>query len=112
METNSRGNEVKRGFNPLTERYDFDFNICTPEKGWQQYDTTQDASYFGVWVNAEKRIIKTFAEGDIMDVICKDENSYHAELKSMAECYGNPPPAFRIITDEGKQIHLYDERPV
>jgi ABC-type transport system substrate-binding protein len=61
------------------------------EKGWKQYDTSQDAWYFGVWVHPEKRVIITYAEGDITVVRCPTNESYHAELKSMAEFYGPPP---------------------
>ncbi len=46
-EVNERGNTVFRSFHS-TERYRFDFRLCTKEKGWTQYDTNQDAWYFGV----------------------------------------------------------------
>jgi hypothetical protein len=110
-EVNERGNTVERSFRS-TERYEFDFKLCTREKGWKQFDTKQDAWYFGVWVHEEKREIITYAEGDITRVICPTEESYHAELKHMAEFYGPPPPAFIVIDPEKKtRIDVYDERP-
>ena len=96
-----------------TERYEFDFERCTPKKGWKQYDTSQDAWYFGVWVHKERRLILTYAEGDISIVKCPSEESYHAELKSMADFYGPPPPAFTTIDYPGGQMtKYYDTRPV
>lgn len=109
-EVNVRGNTIERSWQD-TDRYKFDFKLCTREKGWKQFDTTQDAWYFGVWVHPEKKEIITYAEGDITRVICPTEESYHAELKSMAEFYGEPPPAFRVIDSAGTLTYIYDKRP-
>ena len=109
-EKNERGNIIERSWR-LTNRYEFDFKLCTSEEGWRQFDTNQDAWYFGVWVHPEKREIITYAEGDITRVICPTEESYHAELKSMAEFYGPPPPAFTIISQNGQVTKVYDKRP-
>ncbi len=111
-EVNNRGNTVFRHFHH-TERYRFDFQICIRERGWSQYDTKQDAWYFGVWVHPEKRVILTYAEGDITVTKCPNEESYHAELKYMAEFYGPPPPAFVTIDyPSGKRTEYFDKRPV
>ena len=111
-EVNARGNFVFRTF-CHADRYRWDFKVCTKAKGWRQYDTKQDAWYFGVWVHAEKRLILTYAEGDVTVVKCPTEESYHAELKHMAEFYGAPPPAFVTIDyPSGKRTEFYDTRPV
>ncbi len=111
VETNQRGNTIHRSFHS-TDRYRFDFQLCTKAKGWRQYDTNQDAWYFGVWVQPEKRKILSYAEGDISVVRCPTEESYHAELKSMAEFYGPPPPAFTVIDfPSGNITKIYDKRP-
>ena len=111
-EINKRGNTVLRSFHS-TERYRFDFKLCTKEKGWKQYDTSQDAWYFGVWVHPKMRVILTYAEGDITVTKCPTEESYHDELKYMAEFYGSPPPAFVAIDyPSGKRTEYFDERPV
>ena len=34
-----------------SDRYTFDYDICSYKKGFAQIDTTEDASYFGNWVN-------------------------------------------------------------
>ena len=48
-----------------TERYEFDFDLCTPKKGFAQVDTGQDAWYFGTWANPFKLEIVSYAEGDV-----------------------------------------------
>lgn len=109
--TNDLGNLVLELGHHDGERYTYDFEICTPKQGWQQYDTSQDAWYFGVWVQAEKRWILTYAEGDLSLVQCLTQDSFKAELASMAEFYGDPPPAFKIVDADDTLTHYYDERP-
>lgn len=109
--TNERGNLVR----PFTaygigSRYVFDFNLHTAKDGWKQYDTDQDASYFGIWVHLEDRKIATFAEGDYYLVECPDDEHLKAELEDMAEFYGPPPPAFRVIDLNGNITKIYDTR--
>lgn len=94
------------------ERYYFDFMEGFLGGGWQQYDTDQDAWYFGVWVNIERREILTYAEGDITLRACASVESLKAQLESMAKFYGDPPPAFTSIdTNTGQVTHYIDERP-
>jgi hypothetical protein len=45
--------ETIRGFE-MTNRYTFDFGTCSPQNGFAQVDTGQDAYYFGTWANPEK----------------------------------------------------------
>jgi len=109
-EVNQFGSELIRGFNP-GDRYQYDFGPCSSQKGWTQYDTSQDASYFGIWVHVEKRLIFSFCEGDTCLTKCVSLESFRDELKHMAEFYGEAPPAFKVITKEGQLIEYYDERP-
>lgn len=109
-ETNRHGSTVERSFVCDGDRYHFDFVLCTPAKGWQQYDTDQDAWYFGVWVNREERKTLCFAEGDITITTSPTEEIFEAELAAMAEFHGSPPPAFVVIdTDSGQVTEHYDE---
>ena len=109
---NERGNIVKTYATPgIGDRYYFDFNLYAPGTGWQQYDTHQDAHYFGVWVNLEERKIATYAEGDFTLAIAPDDVHLKAELDSMADFYGPPPPAFRVIDRDGNRTDIYDKRP-
>lgn len=95
------------------DRYVFDFEILVP-KGWKQFDTRQDASYFGVWVNLEKRMTFTFAEGDRTLVVCADDAHLKAELDDMVRFYGDAPPAWIAFGEsDGKwtRTEIYDPRP-
>ncbi len=113
---NERGNLVKNwGHGEARalcgeERYYWDFGPCTSASGWVQYDTTQDAWYFGVWVHPEKRLVLTYAEGDLSLVECPSAKTFKAELAAMEKCYGDPPPAFRVIDADGTLTHYFDER--
>ena len=108
---NERGNRVYRLSIGSGERYDFDFKICTPDLGWKQYDTSQDAWYFGVWVHVEKRLTVTFAEGDLTVVECPTLETFRAELEDAEKFYGDPPPMAIGIDLDGSVTEFYDERP-
>lgn len=109
--TNDRGNTVKSwGYETRALSEDRYYWDCGPCSGWTQYDTDQDASYFGVWVDVEGRRILTYAEGDLSLVECPTEGKFGAELLSMAECYGPPSRAFRAIDKDGKVTDYYAER--
>jgi hypothetical protein len=107
-EINARGATVERAF-AEGDRYYFDFTHCTAAKGWQQYDTEQDASYFGVWIHAADRVILTYAEGDITIVTCPTEDIYQAELRHMADFYGSPPAIATAILPDGQIAKVYNE---
>lgn len=95
--TNKQGNTVTSRFvnhDGEADRYRYDFTLCRSSDGWKQYDTDQDAPYFGVWYHTERRETVTYAEGDEIRVKCPTAESFRAELDDMARCYGAPPPAF------------------
>ncbi len=90
---------------PCAERYTYDAAL-SPKDGWRQWDTSQDASYFGVWVNAKLRKTVTFAEGDVTIVTCPTAEAFKAEL---AAFYGPPPVALTIITkDNTLEKYVYN----
>ncbi len=114
METNTRGNIVERSFDSMTDRYHFDFKECTLKNGWLQYDTDQDACYFGIWIHPGKMEIVTYAEGDITIVKCKDKESFKAEINEMNDFYGEAPASIKTIDMKGNvteyidnEAHLY-----
>lgn len=111
-EINKRGNTIIRSSDLGSDRYKYDLEICKSADGWTQYDTNQDAWYFGVWVHPKTRQILTYAEGDVSVVHCKSEKSYHEELKNMAEFYGDPPWASKAYGLDGTVTEFYDERPI
>jgi hypothetical protein len=108
--TNSRGNTIHDMFLP-SERYIIDFAKDFSSQGWKQYDTDQDAHYFGVWVNIGKRLTLTYSEGDWTLVVCDDDQHLQAELNDMEQFYG-PLPYYAIGYDaDGTRTEYFDERP-
>lgn len=108
--TNARGNTIHDMFLP-SERYIIDFATDFTSEGWAQYDTDQDASYFGVWVNVEKRLTLTYAEGDWSLVVCADDDALKAELDDMEKFYGPLPPCAISYDVDGTRTEYFDTRP-
>lgn len=98
-------------FAPEADRYIFDMRLCRGGAGWVQYDTSQDAWYFGVWVHLESRQVVNYAEGDLYVDTYETVEEFRTKLKEMAEFYGDPPPAFTAIGLDGSVTRYYDERP-
>lgn len=73
--------KTKRAFNPDGDRYLFDFQLCTPDKGWAQFDSRQDASYYGNWINPTSLEIMSYAEGDVTRTICESVEEFRAEVE-------------------------------
>lgn len=109
-DTNERGNLVTSAFTDGLNRYFFDDRVYRRGAGWQQWDTSQDASYFGVWVHRDLRQVLTFAEGDITVVECPDDEHFKAEIESMERCYGEAPPAAVGIDVDGSVTKYYSGR--
>jgi hypothetical protein len=84
---NNRGNAVYRAFRPA-ERYIIDFAPDFSSEGWLQFDTDQDAPYFGQWVNPKKFMTLCYCEGDWQLVTCLDKEHYNVEIRSAIEFYG------------------------
>lgn len=108
---NERGNTVERRFHRYRDRNAYEQRYCPVSEGWIQYSTTQDAPFFGVWVNRASRIIISFAQGDETAITCPTEASYAAELAAMAKFYGPLPQAFTMVADDGTVKRRYTERP-
>ncbi len=69
------------------DRYLYDFRVCTTDKGWAQFDSQQDASYFGNWVNPFKREWFTYAEGDTNLVRCDGDAEFIAYVRETFAFY-------------------------
>jgi len=90
------------------ERYLFDFRVCTSERGWVQYDTDQDAWYYGVWIHVGEREIVNYCEGDLYVTRCPDEESFQAELRDLHAFHGAPPPCAVGFDQDGSRTEFYD----
>jgi hypothetical protein len=78
--------KVFRAFAP-GQRYCVDFADDFKSDGWEQYDTSQDAHYFGCWVNPLRRMILTYCEGDWTLTVFEDYMAYNGEIASMNQFY-------------------------
>lgn len=75
---------ISRDFGPA-DRYLYDFGLCTISKGWAQIDTSQDASYFGQWINPTKRLIFCYCEGDLILTTCDSDEDLVNEIRVMED---------------------------
>lgn len=107
--TNDRGNSIYRT-HLSSERYVVDFSEDFGAEGWQQFDTDQDANYFGVWVNPTKRLTLTYAEGDWTLVECPDVACYNAEIRKMCEVFGEGFIAKGVDIDAGTVTEYRQDR--
>lgn len=108
-EINERGNEVIRNFMFNGDRYRWDFDPDFKSRGWEQYDTSQDAWYFGIWVNKKLLQILTYAEGDLTLVKCPDVEHFNAEIESLNRFYEEGFIA-KIIDADGKMTIYRQDR--
>ena len=109
-EVNEHGNTVMRSFLQNGDRYKFDFGFCQAADGWKQFDTDQDAWYFGVWVHPDRREIVTSAEGDATRVQCPETESYAAEIYHMCDFYGTTPEFVVIDPEKVTRTEYYQDR--
>jgi len=84
---NDQGNTVVHRHRSA-DRYIFDFDADFRAAGWLQFDTDQDAWYFGVWVNPRLLRTLSYCEGDVYLVVCADAQHYNAEIKALCEFHG------------------------
>lgn len=108
-EVNQFGNEVIRSFEGNTNRYKFDCGLCSYKKGWIQFDTDQDAYYFGVWIHKGKKQIVTYAEGDLIIVEAPTSESFNEEIAHMCKYYGGAS-SIRTIDADGIYTRYYQDR--
>lgn len=70
---------------PYGDRYQLDFRLCTPAKGWAQLDTRQDAPCYGNRLNSLSFELVAYAEGDLTHTRCADAADFVAAVR---ECVG------------------------
>ena len=106
----SKGGNIIHEIHSSTDRYIIDFADDFKSEGWMQFDTDQDAHYFGYWVNPSQRKTLCYAEGDWTFIWCADAAGYNREIVYSLEYY-HEVPAF-ITIDNGRQTNYYQDRAV
>lgn len=72
-----------------TDRYIVDYSEDFKELGWEQFDTDQDAPYFGQWVNPKTLQTLCYAEGDWTLIQCDTITAYNEEIQKCIDFYGD-----------------------
>ena len=98
------------GFIAFGDRYYFD-NLLTAADGWMQYDTSQDAWYFGVWVNPKTLQVVTYAEGDVTLEQATSPEAFNRIIDKMNDFYEPAPWAISIDAD-GSRTDYYQDRSI
>lgn len=76
--------------------------------GWVSYPTSEDAWYFGVWVNPTTLETLTYAEQDVSHVVCETQEQFKQEMAMMADFYGNRREPCARAYEAGMTVHFYD----
>ena len=98
-----------------SNRYAFDFSD-EAKNGWKQYDTSQDAWYYGVWYNPEKMQVLDYTEGDVYLCSTLSWGEWIEKMKAMDKFHGAAPPmavAGSRLGMDGKLVDpvpIFDER--
>ena len=67
----------------------FDSKECKSSNGWAQFDTEEDASYFGQWINPFELKIVCYAEGDVSVRSCETEQEFIEDVSQRIEWHNN-----------------------
>jgi hypothetical protein len=68
-------------------RYLYDFGACSTGNGFAQFDSRQDAEYFGNWINPTKRIWFSYTEGDTTLIRCDTDAEFVAYVRETFAWY-------------------------
>ncbi|MCD6617292.1 hypothetical protein [Aeromonas veronii] len=91
------------------DRYYYDRTLLA--QGWQQYDTEEDAWYFGIWIHTEKLETFTYAEGDTSHVIAPHVEAFHAELARLYQYHPQAPAFISIDPEAGVVTRHFETKP-
>ncbi|MFR9702470.1 hypothetical protein ACL00O_08220 [Aeromonas sanarellii] len=108
LEFTVTGCRIDRGSHQA-DRYYYDRALLA--QGWQQYDTEEDAWYFGIWIHTEKLETFTYAEGDTSHVIAPNVAAFRAELARLYQYHPQAPAFISIDPEAGIVTHHFETKP-
>ncbi|MCX9134822.1 hypothetical protein OKS68_20375 [Aeromonas veronii] len=108
LELTVTGCRIDRGSHQA-DRYYYDHTLFA--QGWQQYDTEEDAWYFGIWINMEKLETFTYAEGDTSHVIAPNVEAFRAELTRLYQYHPQAPAFISIDTEADVVTRHFETKP-
>ncbi len=62
------------------DRYAYDFGLC---RDFAQVNTSEDASWYGIWACPTRLVVFTFCEGDCTTVQCDTADEFRSEMLSV-----------------------------
>ncbi len=98
------GARIYRAF-MSTDRYVVD--TAKDRAGWKQFDTDQDAPYFGYWVNPWTLQTLSYTEGDWYLVECEHLGQYNDQIQRACEFHG-PGSVATVIDDDAVTVYRQD----
>ncbi len=81
--------KTERSHRMLSDRYAFDCGECSPDKGFAQFDTREDANYYGQWVNPHVLKFVSYAEGDVTRQTCETDEEFVGLVRQAADFHGD-----------------------
>ncbi|MCW0504513.1 hypothetical protein [Aeromonas piscicola] len=108
LELTVTGCRIDRGSHQA-DRYYYDRMLLA--QGWQQYDTEEDAWYFGIWINTEKLETFTYAEGDTNLVTAPNVEAFRAELARLYQYHPQAPAFISIDPKAGVVTRHFEAKP-
>lgn len=91
-------------------RYVIDFADSFFSEGWQQYDTDQDAEYFGCWINKLTLSVLSYTEGDWFFRQFDSRDEFNAEIEQWNQFYGEGFICKSIDVDAGEMTTFVQDR--
>jgi hypothetical protein len=64
------------------DRYQYDWGLC---RDFAQVNTSEDASWFGIWACPVRLVVFTFCEGDCTTVQCDTPEEFRAEMQAVRD---------------------------
>ncbi|MGY3947268.1 hypothetical protein BJP24_15480 [Aeromonas allosaccharophila] len=108
LELTVTGCRIDRGSHQA-DRYYYDRTLLA--QGWQQYDTEEDAWYFGIWIHAEMLETFTYADGDTNHVTAPNIEAFRSELARLYKYHPQAPAFISIDQDAGVVTHHFEAKP-
>jgi hypothetical protein len=99
--TTSHGSRLAWLFHCDSSRYRVEAVVCPSSDGWIQFDTDQDAWYYGVWVNPSLKSIVTYAEGDLHITTSQTNEQWNEEVDSLLEFHQEEPIVASAMSEDG-----------
>lgn len=101
------GQSIRQTLLVAADRYLFDFGLDRDE--WEEFDTENDASYFGIWLNKSKLQTLHYVEGDVSFTQCDSPESFDSEVAALCSFY-KAAPAFTSFDENWTATQYYQDR--